>query len=473
MIGRSSQEQQIERLQKSQKAEFVAVLGRRRVGKTYLIDQSFAGMICFQMTGIQMGNKAAQLENFNRKLYLQAKTPFISAPPGDWGLAFFQLRTYLETLPKTTKQVLFLDELPWIATPKSGFLQHLAHLWNDYLSKHNHYILIICGSASSWITKNITNDKGGLHNRLTEIIQLQPFTLSEVKQFLNHKNIQLTHQEIARIYMAMGGIPYYLDDIRRGENAAQAIDRMCFTDGGRLRNEYDNLYKALFNHAADHERIIASLAGSQKGLLRKEILQISKVRDGGPFTRAMDELITCGFIKNINQFAKIKREDVYRLQDEFSIFYHRFIKNTRNQPKGQWDQKSTTQSYKIWLGYAFELLVFRHLEQIKSKLGISGVYSEVSTFYYNFGKLKGIQIDLLIDRMDQVINYCEIKYYDGNFVIDKAYLQDTLEKIIKFKEATKTGKQIFVTFITNKELKENEYSKELVDRTIVLDDLFS
>jgi uncharacterized protein len=470
MIGRNAQMEQIKAIIASPKSEFVAVMGRRRVGKTYLIDNAFAGMISFQMTGIQKGTAKEQLENFNRKLFEYSNAKYLSPAPNNWGEAFFQLKSYLETKLDTTKQVIFLDELPWISSSKSGFLQQLAHFWNDYLSKKKHYILVICGSVSSWIAKNITNDKGGLHNRITEVINLKPFSLLETKQFLASKNINITSQEIAKLYMTFGGIPYYLDNINRGESAMQAIERLCFEDGGKLKNEYENLYKALFNNAIDHEKIVETLAGSQKGMLRAEILAKSKIRDGGPFNRAMSDLLICGFVSTMSQFGQKKREEVYRLNDEYSAFYHRFIKQAKKYSAGSWVAQASSQPYKIWLGYAFELLCFKHISQIKAKLGIGGVYSEISTFYPKKEIDKDLQIDMLIDRKDNTINFCEIKNYESRITIDKPFYQSIKERIWKFNKHTK--KQVFFVMITNEPITENEFSLEIVDKNIVLDDLF-
>ncbi len=472
MVGRKPQLEQIELLKKSNKSEFVAIMGRRRVGKTYLIDNAFADTICFQMSGIQKGSTKVQLQNFQRKLLVCNKKKKITNAPKDWGEAFFQLQEYLETLSKKKKQAIFLDELPWMATAKSIFLQHLAHFWNDYLSKQNHFILIICGSASSWLVKQVTNDKGGLHNRITSVIKLEPFSLLETSLFLASKNIQFAVQDVAKIYMAMGGIPYYLDDIQKGESATQAIERMCFEPGGKLNIEYDNLYKALFKNAHIHERIVTTISSAQKGMLRSEIILKSKVQDGGPFNRAMQELLDCGFIITVNQYGQKKRDEVYKLHDEYTAFYHRFIKTNKKFTKGMWLQLAATQSYKSWLGHAYELLVFRHLPQVKQKLGIAGIYSEVSAHYYNMGKQGGLQIDLLIDRKDNTINYCEMKYYEDNFAFTKTFSDSIKEKMIQFKNVSKTRKQIFLTMITNYAIKENEYSLELMQNNIVLDDLF-
>jgi uncharacterized protein len=471
IVGRKEQLLQIESLLHSEKAEFVAITGRRRVGKTFLIDQSFEKNICFQMTGIQNANQKAQLENFARKLMIYSKIPFITNPPKDWGEAFFQLRSYLELQDKTQKQVIFLDELPWINTVKSEFLQNLAHLWNDYLSKQSHFILIVCGSASSWLLKNITNDKGGLHNRITTTIHLQPFTLSETKAFLEAKGIIKPLQEIAKLYMILGGIPFYLDDVQAHESNDQTIERMCFSENGKLKNEYSNLYKALFANPENHERIVEALAGSQKGMLRSQIIEKAKVTDGGPFNRAMNDLLSCNFITTIAQFGRKKREERYLLNDELSNFYHQFMKNNNRYTPGMWLQMAQNQKFKIWLGYAFERLVLRHIPQLKQQLGISGVYTEIYNLYPSNDQNRAMQVDLLLDRKDNVINFCEIKHYDSPFKISKDFYEDTQQKLAFFRSIA-SKKQIIYTLITNQVPMQNEYSTALIGKTIVLEDLF-
>jgi uncharacterized protein len=472
MVGRIEELAQLKAFLNSNKSEFITILGRRRIGKTYLIDQAYEHNMCFAVTGIQDEKKKEQLENFNRKLYFTNKNNYMPITLKNWGEAFFQLRLYLETLPKNKKQVIFLDELPWISTAKSGFLQQLAHLWNDYLSKQKHFILIVCGSASSWIKKNIINDKGGLHNRVTCSINLSPFTLKETKDFFESKKIKFTHNQIAQVYMALGGIPFYLNHFKKGESVPQALERICFADNGPLRNEYSNLYKALFKEASNHEKIVAALATSQKGMLRSEIIAKSKVRDGGPFNRAMDELLACGFIGTLSQFGTIKREEVYRMQDEFSIFYHRFIKKSTKYIPGNWQQQMNMQSFKISQGYLFELLIYRHIELLRKKLRIRNTYCEYSTFYYNVPNTSGLQIDLLIDRNDSVINYCEIKYYTEAIEITKKMYENINSKIEYFKEISKSKKNIQYSLITNLPIKENNYSKEIIDNKVNLDEFF-
>ena len=471
MIGREEQIKTFQLLLDSEKSEFVAVTGRRRVGKTFLIDTVCEKHICFRMTGIQDASLNEQLRNFTSKLVEYSKIILFDAPK-DWQTALQHLKAYLQTLPKTKKQVIFIDELPWVNTPKSGFLKMLAHLWNDYLSKESHFMLVICGSATSWITKQVINNKGGFHNRISVNIRLHPFTINETKEFLASKKIKFTDQELVKVYLSMGGIPYYLENIRKGESAMQAIERMCFTETGILKNEYSNLYKALFTNAENHEIIVKTLAVSQGGLTREEILKKSKILPGGPYDRAMEDLILTGFVIEDNNFGNKKRGAIYRLQDEYSVFYHRFIKGNSKNFEGQWSQLSETPQYKIWTGYAFENLCHKHIDKVKSALGIASVYTEMSRINVRATETEsGFQIDLIIDRKDNTINLCEIKYYANPFKIDKKYYEELILKKENFKTYTKTKKQVFLTFISNFGIIENEYSREIVDSYISLQDI--
>ncbi len=471
MIGRKEEIKKISSLLKSKRSEFLAVTGRRRVGKTFLIDTLLSDYYCFSMTGIQNGNTATQLINFGIKLSEYSNNE-ISDQLQNWQSAFVKLKTYLKTLSKKKKQVIFIDELPWVYTVRSGFIQMLAHLWNDYLSKEKHFILVICGSATSWITKKILNDPGGLHNRVTEIIHLHPFSLSETNAFLKSKGLRLSSQEIAKIYMTLGGIPFYLENIKKGESFATSIERICFSPNGLLRNEYNNLYQALFNNATVHQAIVAALAEAPYGLTNQEILKKIKLQSSGSYTRALEELIISDFVIESASFNKKKRGIFYRLIDEYSIFYHRFIKRNKKYTSGIWQQLSSSQSYKIWSGYAFESLCHKHLNEIKRALGIASVYTEISTLRVgNSADTDGFQIDLIIDRKDDSINLCEIKFHNSKFTINKNYYHQLLAKRDLFQEYTGTQKQLFLTFISNHGLKENTYVREIIDVRVSLDDL--
>lgn len=471
MVGRESQTKEMLRLLRIKKSSFVAVTGRRRVGKTYLIDEVYQKHFCLRITGIQDVETEVQIRNFSEKIAEYSNKSIVSQPK-NWQEVFILLKQYLQTLSKKKKQVIFIDELPWIASKRSGFIQLLAHLWNDYLSKEKHFILVICGSATSWIAKKIVNDKGGFHNRLTKQIHLKPFTLAETKEFLHGKGNRLNDQSIAELYMVMGGIPYYLEHIEKGKSVQQIVSQLCFSENGLLKNEYENLYRALFNHPENHEAIVGVLAKTTQGLTRAELLQKSKVQKGGPYTRAMEDLILSGFVEEINPFGKKKRGSVYRLTDEYSIFYHRFIRPNKSKNESIWQTIYPSQAYKIWTGFAFESLCRRHIKEIKKTLGIAGVYTEEAGYIQKATtEKKGFQIDLIIDRNDNSINLCECKYYKDEFTLTKNYAAHLRSRKSNFINNTKTKKNVFNTLITAYGCNKNEHYLDVIDNELNVSDL--
>ncbi len=472
MIGRTAQTKIMLNALRLKKSSFIAVTGRRRVGKTYIIRELYAQHFCFSVTGIQEANLQTQINNFVQKIAEYSGAFPIIGTITNWQDVFILLKNYLKTLPKNKKQVLFIDELPWISNAKSGFIQLLAHLWNDYLSQEKHFVLVVCGSATSWITQKIINDKGGFHNRVNIPIHLQPFTLAETKQFLKSKNIQFTTTGIAEIYMTFGGLPYYLEQLTKGESPTKAIERLCFEETGILKYEYNNLYKALFENWENHEAIVAVLALSHKGLTREEIIQKAKISAGGNFTRTINDLVVTGFVVEYTPFGKKKRGSIYKLIDEFSVFYHRFMKGNEKKDASIWQTIAASQRYKIWKGYAFETLCLKHINEIKKALGIQNVYTETSSFSrIGAEENNGFQIDLIIDRKDATINLCECKFYESNFEISKKYAQEIKLRKVGFIETSKTKKMILNTFIANEEIIENEYSLEVVDNFINVSEL--
>ncbi len=472
MIGRKEQIATMTELLEFKKSYFVAVTGRRRVGKTYLIDQVYKDNICFRVTGIQDGDQQTQINNFVEKLASYSKLPIVTIPK-NWQQVFILLKQYLQSLPKKKKHVIFIDELPWMATVRSGFIQLFAHLWNDYISKENNFILVICGSATSWISKKILADKGGFHNRISHHIHLTPFTLAESKAFVESKKIRLTDTDIAELYMCMGGIPYYLDLVVNGESATQAIDRLCFAEGGLLKTEYKQLYKALFESSAQHEAIVSALAKSKYGLNRIDLCAKAKVEMGGPFTRVIEDLLLSGFVVEHYPYGKVKQGSIFRLVDEFSIFYHRFIVPNKKAGKGMWQVLAKGQGYKTWLGFAFENLCIRHIDQIKRALGIATVYTDVGSFSYAGNNSQaGMQIDILLDRADKSINLCECKYYTQPFEISKQYAELLGNRKTTFSKFSKTKKNVFTTLICNHQPKKNDLYFSTIDRLVLLEDLF-
>ena len=470
LVGRENEISILKEALLSDESEMVAVVGRRRVGKTFLIQSIYQKHINFEITGSQNASLKEQLINFTHQLQLFSKSTIAVSPPASWTEAFHQLSTFLESKKYKQKKVIFIDELPWLASHKSNFLSALAYFWNNWATKRN-IVMVICGSAASWMIEKVVHNKGGLHNRITKLISLQPFTLAETRDYLLSRKVNLNLYQIAQLYMVMGGIPHYLKEIAPGKSAAQNIDSICFSSNGLLRDEFLKLYPSLFDKASNHISIIRAIASKWKGISRKEILDISKMPDGGSITKYLRELSQSGFISNYLPFGKKKKETLYRLTDEYSLFYLKFIEKMRKQT---WNNLSQLPKWKNWNGYAFENLCLKHNLEIKNALGISGVYSEESSYFYK-GDVdsSGFQVDLLIDRQDQVINLCEIKFAEAEFSIDKAYAKKLRERVALFKEKTRTRKNIFLTFISSYGVKPNINSIGLIENEITLAALFT
>ncbi len=472
IAGRQTEVALLQSLLKKEESAFVAMYGRRRIGKTYLIRQVFENEIVFECSGVLGKNMPQQLENFWRSLNETNPQAQPSLPPKTWLAAFFQLREYLNIQKQDTKKVIFLDEIPWFDTPRSGFLAALDNFWNQYCTKRTDIILVICGSAASWIIDKVINNKGGLHNRITNKILLMPFTLAETKTFLEIKNVKLTLKDIVQIYMCVGGVPFYLKDIKAGDGVPQILDQLFYNKQAILKNEFQNLYAALFKNNTFHENVVEALATKNKGLTRNEIIDATGIKGGGGLTTVLEELTQCGFIMPIYPIKKAKEDCLYRLMDEYTLFYFKFLKEGKT--KNSWSQVTQSQAYKIWSGYAFENLCFKHTFQIKMALGISGIVTnEYSYAVKPKGNKQGIQIDMIIDRADNCVNIVEAKFYNTEYEVSEAYARQLLHKVTIFQEQTSLKKNVFVTLLTVFGAKKNEYYLTAVTNQLLIDDLFT
>ncbi len=348
-------------------AIFIAIYGRRRVGKTFLIREFFEDEICFEIVGIHNASTQEQLINFSNSLTEALDTRFPVQTPNSWQDAFTLLKTFLKNNTTKGKKVVFFDELPWLNTPWSGFVKHLENFWNSFGSKQNDLVLVVCGSAASWMIQHIMETKGGLYNRITGQIRLYPFNLSETKDYLRIRKIRnLDHYQILLLYMALGGVPYYWSFVHSGLSAAQVIDELIFSEGGELRNEYDHLFGSLFNHSEYHERVMKALAKKRKGLNRSELLAAMKLSSGGTASNIITELEASGFIESNIPFGKKSSEALYRMSDEFALFHHFWIAPLGKRKAGNsyWLKMQSGPKFSAWSGYCFESICLKHIEQI-------------------------------------------------------------------------------------------------------------
>ena len=470
IIGRKSELETLDRVYQSRKSEFLILYGRRRVGKTFLVNQKFHNQFTFRISALSNATLERQLVNFH--IAIAAISPEIAGDkiPADWFSAF-QLLIKLATEDQRSRKVIFFDELPWFDSSGSDFVQALEHFWNAWASLRSDVLLIGCGSAASWMINELIHNRGGLHNRITERISLFPFSLAETEEFLRSKGGAFDRYQLLELYMAMGGIPYYLENIQVNRSIAQNIDRLFFTPGAMLNLEYGDLYRSLFNRPERHIAIVEALAQKSKGLSRRELLTAAGLPDGGSATTTLDELEQSGFIRRYFPFGKSKRDALYQLIDPYTLFYISFVKDSKAEGQGAWIELSKSPRWRAWSGYAFEYICRYHIESIKKQLGISGVYTEISNWRSKQSP-NGVQIDLLIDRSDRVINICEMKFSINPYSIDKAYAETLRHKIAVFREETGTRKTLFLTMVTTFGVKPNEHSTQLVNDSLDMGALF-
>ncbi len=470
LIGREKELKVLEMAKESETSQFIAVYGRRRVGKTFLIREAFQQDFTFYLTGVANINLSQNLSNFQRALEKYWPDGHISTPQ-NWFAAFRQLEELLSKSSKK-KKVVFLDELPWLDTAQSGFIQALDYFWNSYASARKDVILIVCGSAASWMINTLIHNKGGLHNRVTHRIRLEPFTLKECETFFQSRGGAFSRYQLIQLYMVMGGVPFYLDHVDVGMSASQNINRLCFQRDGLLIEEFRDLYISLFNKAEKHLSVIETLSKKAKGLTRSEIIDDTKLPNAGSTTRILNELEESGFIRKYISFGKKEKGSLYQLSDFYSLFYIKFIRGNHTINENSWINGLNTPQQRAWSGYAFEQVCFAHLPEIKHALGISGVQTSSSS-WINMGEGNRSQIDLVIDRKDDVINVCEMKFSISPFTIDKKYQEELQNKIDIFRAATRTNKSIFLTMITTFGIVKNIHANSIVQNSLTMDDLFA
>lgn len=480
-IGREKELSILESLLKSDEAQFFALYGRRRVGKTFLVSHYFKDKgLYFEITGIKNANKNAQLLNFAEEYADKFFEGELQKIPNSWQEAFTQLRRQVEQVDPSQKVIIFIDELPWFASRRSGFLQALDHLWNRYLSRLANVILIVCGSATAWILKKIVNDRGGFYGRLTRQLNLKPYNLAETENFFKVKNIELGRKQIIELYLAFGGVPKYLNFVERGKSPGQIIQETFFSQQGQLQGEFNRLFGSLFDNAETHISIVEALASSWTGLDQGELLQLTGLKSGGGVTTALNELLASGFISFIPPLGHVKRLGKYRLTDEYSLFYLTWIKSAIDDHVGNvtpnyWQQMQNSPKYYAWAGYAFESLCLKHINQIVGALGLSGIMFKAGgwSFRPNDGDTRaGVQIDAVLERADHCTNLFEIKLSNAPFVITKEYEEKLRWKKECYRQVSKTKNTLFLTMITPFGVVENGHYFASVDNQVTMDALF-
>ncbi|MDR0854612.1 MAG: AAA family ATPase [Clostridiales Family XIII bacterium] len=468
IIGRQPEQELLKKCYEANHSDFVAVYGRRRIGKTYLIKEFFNNRFTFYVSGMADEKMQTQLQNFHFALQEHFEGDFSASK--NWLEAFVQLERLIKAQHTREKKVVFIDELPWLDTPKSGFLPAFEHFWNSFASSRPDILLIVCGSATSWMISNLIDNYGGLHNRITEQIALKPFTLHECEEYYRSKGIVFNRYQIAESYMIFGGIPYYMSRMNSMYGLNQNVDMLLFSKTAALAGEFNRLYHSLFRHSENHIKIVRLLSEKNNGLTRQEITHQSGIPDGGGLTKVLNDLEQCGFIESQNDYNKRRNGEYYRLIDFFSLFYLKYIENNKGHDEHFWTTYLLDPAHRAWCGYAFERVCIAHAEQIKFKLGISGVSSNIYSWRSKDAH-PSAQIDMIIDRKDGVINLCEIKYSVEKYTISKNDDENFTRRQNAFRLETGTKSALHQTMITTYGLTNNAYRNN-IQSEITLDDLF-
>ncbi len=470
ITGRRRELELLRQASRDTRSHFIAVYGRRRIGKTFLIREAFEYRFTFQHAGLFDRSKKEQLFAFVSSLKEAGYTP--ASAPQNWLEAFEELKELIRRSTEKRK-IIFIDELSWMDTRSSDLMAALEHFWNGWASARKDILLIVCASATSWMISNVIHNKGGLYNRLTEQIPLQSFSLAECMELVKNNGLIMTREQILQAYMIFGGVPYYWGLLEKGKSLSQNIDRIFFAQNAPLKDEFHYLYASIFRSPEGYLQIIRTLGMHQAGMTREELIAASGIPNTGDLTKKLTELENCGFIRKYYAFGMKKKNALYQLIDFFTLFSLRFMKGSQSDPHF-WEAQLNTPAINTWKGLAFERVCLAHVDQLRKGLGISGILTQVNSWHCQSDPLRGIfgsQIDLLIVRKDQVINLCEMKYSETEYIVTEKNEKDMNRKIHDLIACTATRFAVYPTLVTTYGITDSPYAG-IFQAVLTMNDLF-
>ena len=386
ILGREKELDILKEAALDDRSRFIAVYGRRRIGKTFLIREAFGYRFTFQHAGLSDGGIREQIFAFESSIKDAGGT--FSDKAKNWLEAFEDLKELIR-LSREERKIIFIDELSWMDTQNSDLIVALENFWNGWASARKDLVLIVSASATSWMINKVIHNKGGLYNRLTDRISLGSFTLAECEKYVKACKLNLNRDQILQYYMIFGGVPYYWTFLRKGLSIPQNVDRILFDKEAPLKDEFEHLYSSIFRYPETYIRIIKTLGCKKVGMTREELISASGIPNSGNLSKKLEELESCGFIRKYTSYGKKSKAAVYQLIDHFTLFYYQFMEKGVTDPNF-WSGQINTSKINSWQGLAYERVVLRHIFQIKKKLGISGIHSEEFSWYSAPDKDKGL-----------------------------------------------------------------------------------
>ena len=470
IIGRKAEIKRLTAAVDSPRSEFIALYGRRRVGKTFLINQVFRNQFIFKMTGVIEGTLKDQFTAF-----ADAMSDYgydIPEMPKDWMSAFIMLKNALKQKVNSGERcIIFIDELPAMDAEGANVASAVGYFWNNWASQFDNIVFIICGSATSWMITNVIDSKGGLHDRITVEMPIHPFTLKEVESYLESQRFIWNRQIILQAYMIFGGIPYYLSLLDREESLVQNVDRMFFSQDMQMRREFRRLFNTLYKNPDRYIDVIKALSKSREGLTRGELAKELKCANNGHLGKQLEDLVFCDLIrKNVVREKEIKSKDsIYQICDFFSLFYMAFIDKAEVEMQ-YWAHHINTPEINSWMGLTFERICMAHIQQIKHALHIDTI-STISYSWRSKTSTPAAQIDIIIERADKIVNICEVKYSQDEYNLNKEEYDKICKRKNVFIQETGLRHAPWITMITTEGVAQGKYS-EMIQSQVRLDELF-
>lgn len=468
-IGREFERQRIAQIDSMKRASILVVYGRRRVGKTELIEQVFRNRNLLKFEGLESGGQARQIQAFLDQLVQYVGDPLISKLSlANWSDAF-------QVLAKHTKEgrwTIFLDELQWMASYRKQLISELKFVWDNYFKQNPQLILVLCGSSPSFMVNRVIKSQA-LYNRSEFEIPLQELSIKETGSFLSSQKRSL--REVMDAYLNVGGIPEYLSYLNQESSVFLGLCKNSFTRGGFFSSEYERIFTSSLASNPDYKKIIALLS-QKRFATREEIAKHLKTKSGGGLSDLLSNLETCGFIIKYSPFNLAEQSHLTRFAviDQYLQFYFKFIHPIHNRiQNGDFDKNPTHAVnqlvYQKWLGFSFERLCRKWHRLIAKQLGFEAVEYKIGTYFNSATNKKspGFQIDLVFDRKDNVSTICEIKYLTGK--VSKKVIREFEEKLQSFPNPKK--KTIQKVLITTEGEDPSLEREHYFDRVILLEDI--
>lgn len=471
MVGRVQERRCLDRCDGSDKSELVCVYGRRRVGKTFLVEQTLGPFFAFHVVGSKDAATSSQLREFG--LELTDRGDPNPNPPADWREAFNRLYKVITApdAPRSPhgKAVVFIDEFPWFAKQRSDFLSAFSTFWNRRSTTGQKLLVVICGSATSWVIEHVLESAGDMAARVTESIFLKPFALAETKEYFDSRGFGWDERSLIETQMVFGGLPYFFSLMSPHQSLAQSIDRLCLRPRAQLRDETMILLESTMRRSRLYVELFALLAQHRYGVPKAEAMRLLG-HSTNQFIKATAEAVKCGYVHEYKNLSKPQNPKYLMLVDPFILFHYRLIEPAHGDSPRSWaDFVADQERYTAWRGNAFEIVCLQHVRQLKSALGIGGVLTKEYP-WASARKAGGAQVDLVIERADRIVNLCEMKFTDAPYELTSAVEQELVRKREVFREETGTRLALKTVLVSAQGTA--GYHDSQIAQIITADDLF-